>query len=73
MVAFVLSHYYYYYALHIKYITCEDPGIWGADEVGEDKSSVCTTEFTSALESFFFFFFLPPSLPPPSFLGSEDM
>ena len=72
MVALVLSHYYYYYALHIKYITCEDPGIWEADEVGEDKSSGCTTEFTSALESFFFF---PASITPAanSFLGSEDM
>lgn len=32
---------------------CQNPGIWGADEVGEENNSGGTSEFISLLESFF--------------------
>lgn len=45
---------------------CQNPGIWGADEVGEGSNSGGTSEFIPLLETFFLFFLaLHPFLLPP--------
>lgn len=51
---------------------CQNPGIWGADEVGEGSNSGGMSEFISLLETFFFFFGLASISPASnSFLGSK--